>query len=132
VLLVILDFDQFFTGNHSVEMIRDGRVVADENHHGRGSLLTWRSRLQLLKAFAPLPGEREQGVLGPSEYYFRLRFAAGQLFTRLQVSRDVLPKLEVFRVGPSGVINRWQSRDVCDAAFNRVHQAEVADNPRKR
>ena len=44
----------------------------------------------------------------------------------------MLPQPEVLRVGAAGVVDRRQARNLGDAGLDGVHQAEVADDPRKR
>ena len=92
-------------------------------------ILSVRGLLKLFELLLPLTGQRQQRILSLSINHRRLGLAARQLLPGFEIAGDVLPQFEILRIWPSRVINRWQTRNLCDAAFNRIHEREVADDP---
>ena len=70
---------------------------------------------EIVKALLPLARERIERILSFAPYDFGLSFAAGQLFARLEVIRDVFPQREIFWIRPASRITHRNPRNFYDS-----------------
>src|SRR5262249_41030980 len=82
----------------------------------------------------PLSGNLLQGTFGfaINHFWFRLASPTRQQLRRLQAVFDRLPQLEISGVWPPSRIENRQTRDLDNAAFNRIHQPKVTHQPWER
>jgi hypothetical protein len=123
--------DGFFAGDVAIEDLSDVGVIADDDEDGRGLVLVGGGGLDVFEAFGPLTGKGAQGGfgllidgigLGP----FGL---AGQAAAGADALVDELPETEVGGFGAAGGVGDGQARDLDDAGFDGVDEAEIGDEP---
>jgi hypothetical protein len=117
-------------GDEVVHQLGDGRVLADDDEAGRhpDALL-----FPELEGFLVVAVERLQGRLEPGGKLERVEFSPFAASLLRHVFADILPQVAEDRHFIARYVLRdGDARELDDAAFDRVHEREVAHGPREQ